>query len=178
MTRCSRPTRTNTATTKGDNASANVTVGYDFALGGLTVGPFIGLTNQNVNVNEFVENNDKPSEQSTRLKISGQDRKSKVTSIGARASFALGSWTPFARISYEQEDKRDARFVSASPLTITQGITYDIPAYVPSKSWSTGTIGIRGSITQNIGLAVVYSSVFSRENVKQDGVTANLSLAL
>ena len=170
-------TRTNTASTKGDNASANVTLGYDFALGGLTVGPFVGMTNQNVTVNEFVENNGNPLEQSTRLKISAQDRNSNVTSVGARASFKLGSWTPFARISYDQENKRDPRMVSASPVTITQGITYDIPGYVPSKSWSTGTIGIRGNITDQIGLAVVYSSVFGRDNVKQDGVTANVSFA-
>ena len=170
-------TRTNTASTKGDNASANVTLGYDFALGGLTVGPFVGMTNQNVTVNEFVENNGNPLEQSTRLKISAQDRNSNVTSVGARASFKLGSWTPFARISYDQENKRDPRMVTASPVTITQGISYDIPGYVPSKSWSTGTIGIRGNITDQIGLAVVYSSVFGRDNVKQDGVTANVSFA-
>ena len=170
-------TRTNTASTKGDNASANVTLGYDFALGGLTVGPFVGMTNQNVTVNEFVENNGNPLEQSTRLKISAQDRNSNVTSVGARASFKLGSWTPFARISYDQENKRDPRMVTASPVTITQGISYDIPGYAPSKSWSTGTIGIRGNITDQIGLAVVYSSVFGRDNVKQDGVTANVSFA-
>ncbi len=170
-------TRTNTASTKGDNASANVTLGYDFALGGLAVGPFFGITNQNVTVNEFVENNGNPLEQSTRLKISGQDRNSNVTSFGARASFKLGSWTPFARISYDQENKRDPRSVTASPVTVTQNISYDIPGYVPTKTWSTGTIGIRGNITDQIGLAVVYSSVFGRDNVKQDGVTANVSFA-
>jgi len=169
--------RTNTANTSGDNASANLTVGYDFAMGSLSIGPFIGMTMQSVSVGEFTENNANPLEQSSRLKISAQDRSSNVTSVGARASFALGKWTPFARVSFDQENKRDAREVTASPVTVTQGITYSIPGYQPNKKWGTSTIGIRGYITDQISLAVMYTSVFSSDNIKQDGVTANIGFA-
>ena len=170
-------TRLNSADTTGDNASANVTAGYDFAMGRLSVGPFVGMTLQNVSVGEFIENNADPLQQSTRLKIGAQDRASNVTSVGVRASFALGSWTPFARIAYEQETKRDAREVTATPLTITQNISYTIPGYAPTKSWNAGTLGIRGNLTDHISLAVVYSVISGRQNVKQDGVTANFAFA-
>ena len=169
--------RTNTANTSGDNASANLTVGYDFAMGSLSIGPFISMTMQSVSVGEFTENNANPLEQSSRLKISAQDRSSNVTSVGARASFALGKWTPFARVSFDQENKRNAREVTASPVTVTQGITYSIPGYQPNKKWGTSTIGIRGYITDQISLAVMYTSVFSSDNIKQDGVTANIGFA-
>jgi len=62
-------------------------------------------------------------------------------------------------------------------VTVTQGITYSIPGYQPNKKWGTSTIGIRGYITDQISLAVMYTSVFSSDNIKQDGVTANIGFA-
>ncbi len=170
-------TRTNSSSTKGSNASLGLGLGYDFAFGAVSVGPFIAYTAQNVTVNGFTENANAATALSTDLKIGEQTRASKITSIGGRASFDIGKWTPFARVSLEQESSRDERFVTATPVTIAQGISYEIPGYRPGKKWGAATLGVRGSITDQISLALIYSGTFSRTNVKEDGFTANVAFA-
>jgi outer membrane lipase/esterase len=170
-------TRTNSSNTKGSNASLGLAVGYDFAFGAFNVGPFLAYTTQSVTVNGFTENANAATALSTDLKIGEQNRTSRITSIGGRASIDIGKWTPFARISLEQEGSRDERFVTASPVTIAQGISYEIPGYRPGKKWGAATLGVRGSITDQISLALIYSGTFSRTNVKEDGFTANVAFA-
>lgn len=170
-------TRTNSSNTKGSNASLGLAAGYDFTLGALSVGPFIGYTTQSVTVNGFTENANAATALSTDLKIGEQNRDSRITSIGGRASFDLGKWTPFARISLEQEGSRDERSVTASPVTITQGISYEIPGYRPGKKWGAAALGVRGTITDQISLSLVYAGTFSRTNVKEDGFTGLIAFA-
>ncbi len=166
--------RVNTASTKGTNASANVSVGYDFPLGKMTVGPFLSYTTQSVTVDGFTENAG-ATPLSTDLKISEQNRSSQVSGIGARASFDLGQWTPFARVSFEQENKRGERLVTASPVTITQNISYDIPGYRPGKSWGLATVGVRGNLSDRISASLIYSGTFSRTNVSEGGVAGSIA---
>ncbi|MBP8120200.1 MAG: autotransporter domain-containing protein [Burkholderiales bacterium] len=164
-------TRTATSSTKGSNGSTSVTLGYDFGLGKLSVGPFGTVTSQHIKVNAFTEN----GAGSANLNILEQDRRSRVGSFGARASFNLGNWTPFARVSMDKEYINEDRFVSANPVSVTAGNTYDIPGYKGDDKWVTGVVGIRGKLADKVGLSVVYTGISSRSNIKQDGVTASVS---
>jgi outer membrane lipase/esterase len=170
-------TRVNSADTKGSNGSASLMFGYDWRFGGVEVGPFLSFTQQRVAVNGFQENANAAQATTSDLKISSQDRQSRVSSFGLRASVKVGSFTPFIRVSADTEENNQDRFVTASPVTVTQGILYDIPGYKGDKRWMTGTIGVRGNITPQIGLGLVYTSVSSKEGIKQDGVTANVNFA-
>ena len=169
--------RTNNASTKGTNASGNIMVGYDFSMGGAQVGPFLAWTSQQVTVGGFQENANATTALSTDLKLDGQSRNSRVSSAGVRGSMKVGSFTPYARVSIDREDGNNERFVTASPVTVAQNIKYDIPAYRADNSWVTGVIGVRGNITPQIGLGLAYTAVSSKDGVKQDGVTANISFA-
>lgn len=168
-------TRTNKAAATGSNSSANVTVGYDFPIQKISVGPFVSITTQSVSVGGFQENAGATA-LSTDLKIGAQTRASRVLSLGSRASIDLGNFTPFVRFTYDQEQNNPDRFVSASPVTVAQNINYDIPGYKGVKAWGTGMIGVRGRISNQVGFALAYSSIFDRGNIKADGVTANVSL--
>ena len=170
-------TRANNASTNGSNTSGSVMVGYDFQLGSVALGPFVGMTNQSVSVGGFQENANAAVALSTDLRISEQSRTSRVTSVGLRASTTIGSFTPYARVSFDSDGNNNERFVTASPVTIAQNIKYDIPGYRGDGKWVTGVVGIRGNITQQIGLGLSYSAVSSKEGVKQDGVTANVNFA-
>ncbi|MBL8521916.1 MAG: autotransporter domain-containing protein [Betaproteobacteria bacterium] len=165
-------TRVASSETKGANASFSFMGGYDWSFGRLTIGPFAGYTNQSVDVNGFSET----GAGSAGLKILDQRRDSQVSSLGVRASLALGNWTPFLRISEDKENRGEERFVSANPLTVTSGNTYDIPAYSPDGKWTTATLGIRGKLADRVGLSVVYHKVSSRQNIKQDGVAASVAV--
>jgi outer membrane lipase/esterase len=164
-------TRVATANTEGSNGSTSFTLGYDFALGKLNIGPYGSVTSQHVKVNAFTES----GAGSANLNILEQDRRSRVGSFGARASFNLGSWTPFARVSMDKEYVNDDRFVSANPVSVTSGNTYDIPGYRGDDKWVTGVVGVRGKLADKVGLSVVYTGISSRSNIKQDGVTASVS---
>ena len=80
------------------------------------------------------------------------------------------------RVSADKELINRDRFISASPLSVAAGLTYDIPGYKGDDSWVTTVIGIRGKITDRIGLSAAYSSVSSRQDVKQDGVTIGVTV--
>jgi outer membrane lipase/esterase len=147
-------------------------LGYDWNLGMLTVGPFVGHTAQSVDVNSFSE----AGAGSAGLRIFDQKRESQVSSFGIRASMNLGAFTPFIRVSEDKENRDEERFVSANPLTVTSGNTYDIPAYRPDSKWTTAVIGVRGRLAERIGVSLAYQRVSSRANIKQDGVSAAVSV--
>lgn len=163
--------RTASSNTKGSNTSTTAALGYDFKFGSLSAGPFVSLTSQYIDVAAFTESGSGSAD----LNIFDQRRKSQVTSVGLRGSVAMGNWTPYARVSMEKETNNDDRFVSANPVSVAAGLSYDIPGYKSDDKWITGTIGIRGKITERIGVALAFSTVSSKQNVKQDGVTAGVS---
>jgi outer membrane lipase/esterase len=167
-------TRINRANTKGSNASAGFMLGHDFTFGIASVGPFVGFTTQSVSVSGFSESGG-ATILSTDLKIGEQTRSSQITSVGGRVSLDFGKWTPFARASLEQESKREERFVTATPLSIAQGISYDIPGYRPGRKWGLASLGVRGVLTDRFSLSLAYTGTFSRTNVKEDGFTANFA---
>lgn len=165
--------RVASASTKGSNASGSVALGYDFELvKGFNIGPFGSFTSQKIDVNSY----DEAGAGSANLRLSEQSRISRVSSLGVRASYDMGGWTPFLRFTMDKEHKNNAREVGASPLSLASGNTYTIPGFKGDDSWATGTIGIRGKVMDNVSLTVVYNNVSSKSNVKQDAITANISI--
>jgi outer membrane lipase/esterase len=165
--------RTANASTRGANASASFMAGYDFQIGHLSIGPTIGVTSQNVDVNGF----DETDGGAAGLRIADQKRRSEVWSAGARASYALGQWTPWARITADKERRNQDRFVTATPLTLVAiGNSYDILAYKPDTSFTTSSVGINGLITDRIALSVAYFKVSGRSGIKEDGFSGMVSV--
>ena len=109
------------------------------------------------------------------MNIFQQERKSRVTSFGLRASADFGNWTPYARVSMDKERSNNDRFVSANPVSVAAGLSYDIPGYKGDDSWVTGVVGIRGKITDRLGVSLAFSKVSSKQNVSQDAVSAGLT---
>jgi len=163
--------RTANANTEGTNASAEFFGGYDFTWRNFTLGPLVGVTMQNVSVNGF----DETDAGAANLRIGDQTRKSEVWSIGARASMDLGEgWTPWIRATYDKERRDDVRLISATPLSLSTGNSYDIPAYMPDTSYTTLAAGIRGQIDR-LGIGLSYTTVLSRSGIRDDGATLLLS---
>jgi outer membrane lipase/esterase len=165
-------TRTASARSDGSNMSAALNAGYDLQLGRFSIGPLVGVTTQNVTVNAFDESN----ASSSNLHIAEQSRKSEVWSAGVRASIDIGSWTPWLRVTADKERRDNVRLVTASPLSLASGNSYDLPAYAPDTDFVTGSVGIRGTIAQSVGVSLAYTKVTSRSGIKEDGVSAMLSM--
>ena len=163
--------RTAGASTDGSNASAYFSAGYDFALGRFMVGPMIAVTTQNVEVNAFSED----GAGAANLRISSQTRRSEVWSAGLRAYLTGHAWLPWIRVTADQERRDDARFVTASPLSLPTGNSYDVPAYMPDKNSTTAAVGVHGMIGDHVGLSLSYYKVFGRSGVKEDGINGAVS---
>jgi outer membrane lipase/esterase len=159
---------------EGSNSSFYGTVGYDFTFGRFTVGPLVSVLTQNVTVNQF----DESGAGSASLRIMEQNRKSEVWSAGARASMTFGNWTPWVRVTADEERRDDARVVTAMPLSMAAvGASYDVPAYRPDSSYITWGAGVTGRLANNISLSVSYYQVDSRNGIDQDGWSGLVSVS-
>lgn len=166
-------TRTAEARTEGNNSSAHILAGLDIPVGRLMIGPTVSVTTQNVDVNGF----DEAGAGSAGIRMLGQKRRSEVWSAGARASVALGAWTPWVRVTADKERRDDPRDVSAIPLSMAAiGSTYDVPTYRPDTSYMTGSVGVNGLVTPNVGLSLAYYKVQSRSGTKEDGFSGMVSI--
>jgi outer membrane lipase/esterase len=165
-------TRTATSSPKASNASFYASAGYDWRFGQVGVGPLVSLNSQNVDVDAF----DEANAGSANLHIGTQHRRSEVWSVGLRATYDIGAWTPWVRVTRDRENRGNDRVVTAMPLSLAStGNSYDIPAFNPAGSWTTGAIGIAGTFMERIGASLAYTKVFSRSGISQDGVSGMLS---
>lgn len=165
--------RTATANAEGSNGSAYFTLGYDFPIGRLTIGPTVAVMSQNVDVNGF----DEAGAGAANLRIHQQKRRSEVWSAGLRASYNLGGWTPWLRVTADKERRDDLRLVTATPLTLVAvGSSYDVPAYASDTDFMTAAIGITGFVTPNVGLSVSGFKVSGRSGISEGGVNAMVSI--
>ena len=164
--------RVATSAPSGSNASAFFNAGYDFPLGRFTIGPTVSVTTQNVDVNGF----DEAGAGAANLHIAGQKRRSEVWSGGVRASIELGAWTPWIRVTADKERRDDDRFVTATPMSLPTGNSYDILAYNGDTSFTTAAIGVRGWVTDRVSVSLSYFKVSGRSGIKEEGATGLVSV--
>jgi len=166
-------TRTGESSSSGSNGSFYGNLGYDFVLGRFKVGPYLTLGLQNVEVNGFSETPSGGAPNTGMLSISKQTRRSEIWSVGAQASMDFGSWTPWIRFQADKERRDDPRFISAQVQSLgPTGLTYDIEAYRPDSTYMTTSLGVRGNITDAIGVGLSFYKISGREGSKDDGFTA------
>ena len=166
-------TRTASSSPDASNASAQLALGYEFRLGRLSVGPTVSMTHQNVEINGFTEEGGG----SSNLRIADQKRRSEVWSAGVRASYELGGgWAPWVRVTADRERRDDGRLVTATPVSLATGNSYDIPGYVSDTRYTTAAVGIRGAITPAIGVSAAYYRVSGRTGIEEDGFTGMVSI--
>jgi uncharacterized protein YhjY with autotransporter beta-barrel domain len=165
-------TRVATSKPEGSNASTFFTAGYDFPIGRFTIGPAVTLTTANVDVNAF----DEEGAGSANLHLATQKRRSEVWGVGLRVSADLGGWTPWVRVTADKERRDQARFVTASPLSMATGNSYDLPAYASDNTFMTTNAGISGWIAPNVALSLAYYKVSNRSGIKEDGVAGSVSV--
>jgi len=79
------------------------------------------------------------------------------------------------QITADKERKDQARVVTATPISLASNNSYDVPALSFDSSYSSGSIGIRGMVTDQIGLSLAYYKVSGRSSISEDGVTGMLS---
>jgi outer membrane lipase/esterase len=160
-----------TANTKGSNGSVFLNAGYDFAIGRFLVGPVVSASWQNIEVAAF----DEAGAGSSNLRIFTQNRNSQVWSGGLKASMDFEGFTPWIRFTADKETENDPRYVTATPISIASGNSYDILAYAPDTSYTTLMAGLRGNFAKNVGWGVSYYKVSGRSGVSEWGAAGALT---
>ena len=164
--------RTAQANPSGSESSGFFTAGYDFSLGPVRLGPVVTLNTANATVNSFDESN----AGSANLHIAEQNLRSEVWGIGAHVSGNFAGWTPWARITADRERKNSDRMVTATPLSLATGNSYDLPAYSPDRDFVTTSIGVTGWLGPNILLGFNGYHVSGRSGSKDEGLGATLAV--
>ena len=131
----------------------------------------LAVTMQDVTVNSFQEND----AGTANLKLNSQSRKSEVWGAGLRAYVPIGGWIPWVRVTADKERRDDLRFVTATPVTMASGNSYDVPVLHGDNTRITTPVGVYGSIRPQVGLSLSYYNVSGRSGVKEDGVSGMLS---
>jgi len=95
---------------------------------------------------------------------------------GRNVSAASPAPDPTGRVKISPRARAlaDAQGVDVRSLAGT-GNSYDIPAYNPGSNFTTGAIGIAGTLMDRIGVSVSYVKVSGRSGISQDGVSGMLS---
>jgi outer membrane lipase/esterase len=159
----------NHATTDGLDLSLALRAGYDFTFGGVTHGPFVGLTAQSVTINGFTETGS-----FTSLGFGSQIRLSDVTALGYQTSLAWGAWSPFARIEWDHELMPTGGAVTAT-LTTIAAPSYTLPAATFGSNWCSATVGVSLDIARGFVATVSFSGQAGQDRVTAYGGQLGLS---
>jgi outer membrane lipase/esterase len=161
----------------GSNASFFANLGYDLNFGRLQVGPTVGYATQGATVQAFDETPVGTTSLTGMLSIGEQTRRSEIWSVGGKASYSFGAWTPWVRVTVDKETRDEARFVQATVRALgAVGGVYDIEAYAPDTSFVTTSFGIRGKVNDWVSLGVAYTRISGRSGIKEDGITGAVAI--
>jgi outer membrane lipase/esterase len=136
-------------------------------------GPFALLTYQQNKVYAWSEE----GTSSTAMSFGHQQRESLASSLGWQASGTLGSFRPFARVTWEKEYNNGERIVRAG-LVSTGGIGFGLPALRTDDSYVLFHIGASVDLGNRlIGFASVNATA-SKDDGNYQAVTVGVRLAL
>jgi outer membrane lipase/esterase len=157
--------------TRGHNFSVAALAGFDFVAGALTHGPIVGLEVQAARFNPFTETGGV-----TALAFSNIGRDSIVSAIGYRVAYDVGSWRPFAQLTYNHEFDRLNSEVTAALTTVTAP-SYSMPIVRLGRNWGMATVGTTVDFGRGFTGFATFNSAFAQNNVTHYGGRFGLNYA-
>jgi len=140
----------------------------------LTHGPVACILLQRIYVDGFTETDSLGGV--TALSFANQIRNS-CDRAGYQAQIGLGSWAPYAKLTWNHELVPFDRSVTASLTTVTAS-SFSMPAVVLGKDWGTGTIGTTVALGHGITGYASFTSQFGESSTTFYGGQVGLNIAL
>ncbi len=138
--------------------------GYEAAFGQVRTGPLAGLDYARVTVSHFTEDGDS----SSRMHFEDQKVESLVGRLGWQASMSLaGRYTPYAKVAFAHEFKRDARTVTSGVAATMGDWTTRLDA--PDGNWMEWTAGVTASLSKSVALQGQITATTGRNGGTPDG---------
>ena len=139
--------------TNGSQNAFALGAGYLFG-DSIKHGPFIDVTWQKVDVNDFNET----GIASTQMKFNSFTRDSLVSRIGYQLQGTADSWHPYARLTYNNESRNAPSQVTAGMVNMNGHFT--LPGLIPTDNWWTADLGVAFDVNDKTVASVSYSGLF------------------
>lgn len=144
--------------------------GYLMPLGAYRTGPIAGLDYAHVKVNGFTEQGGNSSS----MAFNAQNGTSLVARVGWQLEADIGRFSPYAKLSYAHEFKRDDRVVTAG-LATTLG-DYSVKLGKPKADWLEWTAGLSAQLSKSVSMFGQLSAASGRSGSNQ--TAGNVGVAL
>lgn len=144
--------------------------GYSFPLGAYRTGPIAGLDYAHVKVNGFTEQGGNSSS----MAFNAQNNTSLVARVGWQLEADIGRFSPYAKVSYAHEFKRDDRVVTAG-VANTLG-DYSVNLGKPKADWLEWTAGLSAQLNKSVSMFGQLSAISGRSGSSQ--TAGNIGVAL
>ncbi|QOZ82868.1 MULTISPECIES: autotransporter outer membrane beta-barrel domain-containing protein [Chromobacterium] len=144
--------------------------GYLIPLGAYHTGPIAGLDYAHVKVNGFTEQGGNSSS----MAFNAQNGTSLVARVGWQLEADIGRFSPYAKLSYAHEFKRDDRIVTAG-LATTLG-DYSVKLGKPKADWLEWTAGLSAQLSKSVSMFGQLSAASGRSGSSQ--TAGNVGVAL
>jgi uncharacterized protein with beta-barrel porin domain len=168
--------------TDGMEYSFGLGAGYDFHLGGFTLGPFGRLNYVKAEIDGYQEtiNNTAPGV-GLNLAFEDQDVDSFTTALGAQVAYAISTtWgvvLPQLRLEWQHEFLNDSRTIQArfvnDPARTTFGLTTDNP----DRDFFNLGAGISAVFARGKSAFLYYESVLGLKDITAHNIVAGIRLA-
>ncbi|RBH48397.1 hypothetical protein C3F00_036090, partial [Pseudomonas sp. MWU13-2860] len=118
--------------------------GYSFPLGAYRTGPIAGLDYAHVKVNGFTEQGGNSSS----MAFNAQNNTSLVARVGWQLEADIGRFSPYAKVSYAHEFKRDDRVVTAGVANTLGDNSVNLGK--PKADWLEWTAGLSAQLNKSV----------------------------
>ena len=171
-----RVNQTAKSDTDGRQFSFGFSGGYDFNVGGFTIGPFARFNFVHVDIDSFHErmtNNFQPGSQ-LNFDIDNQDIKSLTTILGGQVSYAINTnravLLPQLRLEWEHEYKDNTRDIHAKFANDPFNTQIIIPTEDPDRNFFNVGIGLSSTFKGGKSAFIHYEAVVGRENITKHSI--------
>lgn len=156
--------------TEGVNASLALETGYEFANGGLTHGPLLGLRYQHVSVEGFTEDSSLFG-----FSYREQNRNALIGSVGYQAAYDAGSLRPYAKVTLNREFTDGNRSVTVESKSIST-LAYSMPVAKSDRTWINASAGASVKLAESVTGTLGLDARLGEQRVRDFGAFAGVSV--
>lgn len=156
--------------TEGINASLAAEAGYEFASGGLTHGPLLGLRYQHVSVEGFTEDSSLFG-----FSYREQTRNALVGSVGYQAAYDAGSVRPYGKVTLNREFTDGDRSITVESKSIST-LAYSMPVAKSDRTWINASAGASFKLAEAVTGTLGLDARLGEQRVRDFGAFAGVSV--
>jgi outer membrane autotransporter protein len=156
--------RTATGSPSGQEYNINFGLGYDFAVKGFTLTPYLRVEYLNLVTESYTET----GALGLNLQVVGQRVQSLLTVLGGQVSYAwsvpFGVLSPYVRAEWRHEFLNDPRSITAQFVNDPFGTSFLIPTDSPTRNYADVGAGVSAQFAKGISAFLSFDTILGLSN--------------